>query len=447
MEMNLPLEYQQQIEAALRKKKLAEMLQERAMNNNAPAPMGPVAVKQSKFGSIANVLSSIGGAYMGNKADTEVNNVRQQYGQDEAADMAALTGMAEPDAIKAGQNSKFNRSRELAKTMQAQAEKRRGEKAKVYNDAGQIDNALSTLDGQPLGPQKPYQGSTVEWIKSPDGKDVAKTINRDKYGRETITLGAQGSNTNISNILPTKEGEISLERESKDLSEMQAKARAAQATLANAERLNKVLEEGASIGGLAGTKQAARKLFQAFGIQTDESGPTDSARSLFGKALLENAKQLGINPTDTDAKRIEQIVGTIDTDPSSAPMLISWMTGGAHKTLQDFGEFAKIKRAGEGAKKYPGLYDTLDIGIQQPNNLFGSPEMQVRILEAIKQSGGRIDQFRDNTGPVDQNSTFTLGKPNPIATKPAAVPADKPLTIDQLSPAQKAQLLKMLGGK
>lgn len=431
MDMNLPIEYQQQIEQALRKKKLAEMLQERSMNYQGPQPMGPVAVKQSMFSTLANALGGVGGAYMAGKAGDDVNKVRGQYAQDEAADVASLTGMPELDAIKAGTNSKFSRSREIAKTMQTQAEKRRELKAGVYKDGGQTTQALQTLDGTPVSAPEPLKQPEVKWITDPNGKIIPQVTNYDVRGQGKVNLGSQGSNTSITNTMPGKEGEISLERESADLKDMQAKARAAQSTLANAERLTKVLEEGASVGGQAGTKQAARKLFQAFGIQTDESGPTDSARSLLGKGLLENAKQLGINPTDTDAKRIEQIVGTIDTDPASLPQLIAWMSGGAHKTLQDFGEFVNVKRKGQGAQKYPGLYDTLDIGIKQPESLFGPTELQVRILEALKQSGGDISKFQDKTGPVAANSTFTLGKPGAIAPKDPVVD-NSPLSPDEL---------------
>ena len=431
----LPPEYQDQLDAFMRKQKLAQILQARAQNMQAPA-QGPVASRISPFSALAGLGSGVLGGYMGNQADEGIRGVQKQYTADEASDVSKMLASPEDQRINMGLNSKFQRSRDLAKIFQTQDEKRRELGSKVYSEAGDTPNALAALRGTPVGPSTPPKKADVTWVAGPDGKILPKTTNYDKHGIEHVTLGASGTNVSTEVKLPSDEVKDANKREQEDLAAMQAKARTGQASLATATRLNKVLEENADAGGGASLRQTARKFLSNFGVDLPETGPTDTAKQLFGRGLLENAKSLGINPTDADAKRIEDIVGTIDTDPASMPRLIALMAANGHKAMQDFNQFVKIKRGGQAAKLYPGLYETADVGIRQPEKLFGSQDLQMRTMEALQQAGGDVSQFQANeidpkTGkaamtPFPSDATFTLSPPKAVQ-KPQSTQA--PLSV------------------
>ena len=220
---------------------------------------------------------------------------------------------------------------------------------------------------------------------------------------------------------------------------------------------NEALQKGAAVGGGAELKQAVRKFGQAMGADIPETASTDELQALLTDALARKAKTFGANPTNVEDQYVRSLVGTITTDPTALPKLIAYTTAQAHKSLQDFGDFVKIKRENWAtqplSKTYPGLYDTADVGLQNgPSKLFGPQDFQMTVMKALQQAGGDPSRFADPSGkPFAKDANFSdismspIGKAGAAPTTAAPGTAQNPLKLDQLTPEQKAQLRQILG--
>lgn len=411
----IPQEYQDQIDAAKRRQMIAQALQQMALSNKGPQQIGPVAAKISPLASLANIGQAGLGGYLDNQAMQEQSAVKSQFQNDQNAEIRRIQGLPVVQAGSEAQASKFPAVQAIGATLQANLEKRRDLLAKEKLQAGDIGGAANMLSGvedvNNPSPLKAYPDPTPTTIPDPNDptgqRKVPMIMSFDKYGRKVLSP-ATGMTTIVN--APNVEAVDRLHNEQSQLQTRQAQAETAQNTLATAERLTQALQEGAVIGGGADLKQTARKIMQAVGIDTPESGPTDLARTQFGGGMLAQINKLGRNPTDYDEKLMQKLVGSLDTDPNAAPALIAFMTAQAHKTLQDFGDFVNTKRSGTGAATFPGLYDTADNGIRPPKELFGPTALQFKTIEALKQAGGDITRFTDpSTGkPFDPNSKFDI---------------------------------------
>lgn len=459
----IPQEYQDQIDQANRRRQIAQMLQQMSMSNKGPQQIGPVAAKISPLASLANIASAGVGGYLDANAASDASAAKTKFETDQSGDLAKLYATPEAQQAQFGAQSKFPQVQAIARTLQAQAEHRREEGAKIIGGAGGTNEALSYLNTGSQGPAiarpQPFV-STQPDPNDPSGlRKIPFITNFDKYGRPTMSVGSAATQT-VN--LPNTEAIEAKKSEQANLDKARTDAQAAQANLATNEQIVNTLQQGASTGGLAGYKQSLKQVGLGLGIPASEfpeTGPTAVAKQLFGRALAEHAKTFGSQPTETEDKRISELVGTIDTDPSAIPQILAMTGGKAIKQLQDFQSMLATKRAGPAAAAHPGLFDTADIGIKMPEALNGPMPYQMQVVQALKQYGGDITKLKGPDGkPFDANSTFEI-RPTPITPKgsafetpsaatpsaPVAGTAANPLTIDQLSPAQKDALRKLLG--
>lgn len=82
----------------------------------------------------------------------------------------------------------------------------------------------------------------------------------------------------------------------------------------------KAIASGAFLGSGADFKTDTAKAIKAWiGMDIDSNKVTNTEylRSTLGQRMLDNAKKLGVNPTDADAKRLDAIIGTIAKDPKA----------------------------------------------------------------------------------------------------------------------------------
>ena len=113
------------------------------------------------------------------------------------------------------------------------------------------------------------------------------------------------------------------------------KARAADEEINVINESRAAIKAGAFQGMGADIKTDAVKIAQSLGIPVDGSkaANTDYLRSTLGKGMLDNAKKLGVNPTDADARRLDVIIGTIGKDPNAMGKLLDWRESLADKTI------------------------------------------------------------------------------------------------------------------
>lgn len=115
-------------------------------------------------------------------------------------------------------------------------------------------------------------------------------------------------------------------------------ARAASDDLLGIEQARKTLQSGAFVGSGAETKLAVAKFINAnipgVSIDPEKVANTDYLKSTLGRGLLEQAKTLGSNPSNADANRINDIVGSIGKDPNALAKMLDWRQEMAQRAIQ-----------------------------------------------------------------------------------------------------------------
>ena len=115
-------------------------------------------------------------------------------------------------------------------------------------------------------------------------------------------------------------------------------AQGAAETIQGINEARQAVKSGAFQGSGADAKLAVVKFVNANipGVTIDPSkaGNTDYLKSILGKGLLEQAKTLGSNPSNADANRINDIVGSIDKDPAAMDKILDWREKMARQSIE-----------------------------------------------------------------------------------------------------------------
>lgn len=176
-----------------------------------------------------------------------------------------------------------------------------------------------------------------------------------------------------------------------------------------------------------------------------------------GGAILANAAK--IRPaSDTDMKILAKIVGDIETDPTALTRAIAHAQAMSLRELSDFNRYVGAQSENLTDPVMKSVFQNQHIGYELPGRLSGPMPFQMETLRALQNIGGDLSQFEgvDETGKpfkFSPNAKFNI---NPTAAFPGVadrIPEptkpgtpQKPLRVDQLTPAQKEELRKLLGG-
>ena len=400
----LPLEYQSELESLQRRRQLAQMLMQRGMTPQPLQMAGPVAIKQSPFANIAQVLSGALGGYTDNKLRGQAKQVMQKADTEARTEMGQVAGMSDPQAqIAAMMASRFPGIRNQAAERRKAHDTAVQTAAKGLFDVGDTQGGLGALrQGQIPSALTPFEGK-VEF-----GQEQGRIygVTRDRQGKPTLNWAPRESTNSVDVRLPGQEGALELTRQSKELDERRAAAQLAQGEFANASRITEMLQQGAKVGGGGEIFQATRKFAQALGVDLPETGVTDSLSKLLGDRIIARAKERGHNPSNADVQFIKAASGDLNTDPGALSRLISYMTAISLKTMQDYQEFVKVKKE---SSRLPDLYNTADVGMRTPDALFGPMGLQMRIAQELQRQGGSLAGFRDPMGGDMQGAQFQFG--------------------------------------
>jgi hypothetical protein len=117
------------------------------------------------------------------------------------------------------------------------------------------------------------------------------------------------------------------------------KAKTAADTLMTLQQARSSIKEGAFQGSGAETKLSIAKFINANipGVNIDPAkvGNTDYLQSTLGSTMLAQAKALGPAPTDKDAERLTNILGSIGKDPLAMNKLIDWQEAMAKRAIDN----------------------------------------------------------------------------------------------------------------
>ena len=425
----LPPEYQRQLETLQRKQALAQALQARGMNFQAPN-QGRVASRASPFSALASVFTAGLGGYLADKAGQGAGDVRQKFTTDQLAEIQRLQGLPEADAINAGQTSQFPMAQQLAKTLYEAKNKRLGEMGTILSSGGQTQAALNAVQGQPFELAKP-QTPQISFVKSPDGKDLPMVTNVDKYGIPNARLGSGGTtvNTNLDVRLPGKEADLAIGQIGQNLTERRTKAQAAKDLLSSTNFAVDALQSGAQAGGGEPTKQALRKGLEAVGIYLPETAGTEQLSQALLKGVVDNAKALR-PASDTDVKILTQMAGSIGSDPLALAKTLAFAHAMAIKDLDAYNQYATANNKNMNPS-IQSLFSGATSGYELPQQLTGPQAYQFQVLKNLQQQGMDISRFAGPDGkPMPANAQIhvdpTVGFPGIEGKQSIPGPASAP---------------------
>lgn len=442
----IPPEYASQLEAAERKKRMAQMLMQRSMSFQGAQSQGRIASKTPALAWLANLGTMGLAGYNENQASKAAGEVRTKAAGAERAELERLQNLPMPEAIKAAAASQFPTARKWGETAQAQRQKMLEGGLKVLGDSGDYNSAFQGYQSGQLPQGWQDKGLPApKFGADPNGNPYALTQNR--KGEPKLDYAPKASTTTINNNIPGDERKFALGQIEGDLKGWKESAAAAKTIYATTTQAVDALESGAKAGGLEGVKQTLRKTLQGFGIETPETASTEQLGMALGNTILSEAAK--IKPiSNTDITTLKEIVGSISTDPKALTKALAFSQGLAIQTLSDFQKYGSAKEEALTdplAKQYFAGWNT---GYETPGQLSGPLPFQMEVVRSLQKRGYDISQFKDPTGqPFARDSKFEIdptgGFPG-VAGKPASAKPQVPLTIDQLTPAQKQQLLQLL---
>lgn len=116
------------------------------------------------------------------------------------------------------------------------------------------------------------------------------------------------------------------------------KARAASDDLQSISEARKAIKGGVYQGSGADFKLGVSKFINAnvpgITVDPEKVGNTDYLKSTLGAGLLAQAKTLGTNPSNADAQRINDIVGSIGKDALAMQKILDWRESMANRSIQ-----------------------------------------------------------------------------------------------------------------
>lgn len=147
----------------------------------------------------------------------------------------------------------------------------------------------------------------------------------------------------------------------------------------------KAMQSGAFQGTGAEAKLAIAKFGQAVGISLDPEkvANTDYLKSTLGNGLLEKAKTLGSNPSNADASRITDIVGSIGKDQNAMKKILDWQEEMAKKAID--GHNTRV-----GQSESNGFKPQFDMRVKSPESKPSAPVATMRFNPAT----GKIEQVK-----------------------------------------------------
>ena len=153
-------------------------------------------------------------------------------------------------------------------------------------------------------------------------------------GREAGRIGIK-----LQDDSSRKFGEQVANKSADALLESRDKAKAANDSLMGIQQSRRAIAGGVFQGSGAEVKLSISKFINAnipgVNIDPEKVGNTDYLKSTLGAGLLAEAKTLGTNPSNTDAKRIDDIVGNIGKDPNAMKMILDWRQEMAERSIKN----------------------------------------------------------------------------------------------------------------
>ena len=457
----LPYEYQAEARANSRKRAIAELL---AKQSYGPQPRAEVygnyRVKKSPLQMGAEVYNqrlAVDGLADADLADTRLAG---RYASDQSADLKkvmqtatgqpattvpqpqALPGQVTPmmdgaplpDTSVPGQAPDIRGA--IAQAMQSRFPKVQAQGADMLknerSNTTEIAKMLATADaaagarfqqgGNSQAPVPKLEALPVEFMKDAAGNDF--TIVRDKTGKATVSYPPKGTAVNVDARTGAKTDETADKMNMETLQNGRKDVEIAQASISSAIRATQLLNKGADAGGGGTIRQGVRKFAQGFGVDVPETGLTEELRMKLGDSVLAQARKLA-PVTGNDIILLQQLLGSIDTDPNALREVNSLMV--AKGLMSQDLHNAQVDRTAATSSGNKDKYGPMKIPRGQIDTM--DPSLLARAYQLMKESGHDMSQYTFNGEPVNSinfNVGFVRGNGDVLGGEPRAIPGRNP---------------------
>jgi hypothetical protein len=416
----VPLEYASQLEALASRRKLAQALQAQSLQPIQVPQYGPMASKLSPLAPLGQALAT----YLNQRnifaADTERQKTLADVQAGGQREMGEVLGMSDPQArIAAALTSSYPGIRQQATVWQKARDSNLQEGAKAI--AGQDPTTAMQMLSSGQFPQAPYTTPVPAPIEFGQSGEDRYALVPQPGGKRDFSWARRPDRVEVNTRLPTKEGETALSIGESSLKERRASAQAARSSLDAIQTAFGALEQGAASGGGESVIQALRKAAQAFGVNLPGTASADELRAALGEGVLAVARKLA-PVTQNDVALLEQIKGSLNTDPSALSRMLSTTYAIGMRDVQDYHRWLKEKQGTAATDYLRNAFAGEGVGLELPP--LRAPENTVlSIIQELQRRGGDTSGF---TTPDGQPIRFNLSgnadlNPRIVPPAPAGV--------------------------
>lgn len=437
---NFPPDVALSLEEAARRKAMAQALLQQSLATRPTEMVSGHAVKQGFGEGLARALTAFLAQKNMGAASADAARTLGEYQQGGRDEVARL--MQQPNrqqAIAEALISRFPQAQQWGAGERKVREDRltRGADVLGKEDPKAAIAALTAgqLPGQYEPPTVPeptfgaYQGNTY-------------ALTKNRKGEPTIKFAPKETRFSVENKVPGMELQTVLGDRSKDLEGWKTRARSARELLDANTSAIEAIQQGAQSGGLEGVKQSLRKVLQGFGVTLPETAPTEQLQMALGQQILAHARKLA-PVTAEDVRRLETILGSINTDPQALQKALSLTSAIALRDIQDFQRYLGDSEANASHPLIRNLYPGQGIGLELPGQLPGGTQGGMAILQELQKRGGDVSQFQVGGEQIPANARFDLRGGQPFT--PAPAPAAPPGTLTPEQEQRRQELRKKLG--
>jgi len=401
--MQLPPEYQAEIQRMMRQRALAEALSAQSLGQHPTEMISGRAVSQGGIGGIARALTGVVGQQQVGEADAGINQVQSQYADATQKEMEGI--LKAPDmrsAIAMAQASRNPQVRAFAAANMQRMQARDIAAGTAIKAADPQGAYRATVEGAVPGYKIPAaKPPEIASITNPDGTQT-QMVQNFHPGTNSISGVPVPKTNNIINNQATEDYKDATAEASTELKTKKEEASIAKAGFASNQRALEALQEGAKAGGGEEFLQSIRKAAQFFGFTSVETAPTEKLAMAMGDEVLANARKLA-PVTQEDIAQLKQIKGSIGTDPTALAQMLEFLQAKNFKALHDYNSYLDVMKAN--AEKNPiaslrgrlmGLYGGQEIGYEAPRQLSGSLQSQLGVVKRLDQMGYDVSKLKES---------------------------------------------------
>lgn len=401
----LPPEYAAKLAEILRRQQFAQQMQTQAFSPKPTEMVSGIAVKN---GGLNPLLQALTGYLANNEVSQgakQVAGVKQEFNQDQEKALREMQNLPSlEEQIRYGQTAglKYPVVGALAKSLTEKKLKLLEAGSKVLQEVDP-KAALGMLQNEKL-PGSEYQLPTPKEpsfssVVGPNGAQIPTVTNYNMRGVPTASFGP-GPAASMQVTLPGKEAENVITSREAEIKTRKEGFDAAKTAFLDSQRAVEALQGGAQAGGGEALSQWMRKAYQFLGGNPKNLTETTNLQQAIGGQILENARKLA-PVTEIDLKQLENILGSVDTDPSALEKGLAYVASKTFKYMHDFHSYLGEQTDNAARTADPVTKSALQtmmagvgVGREAPDRLFGPTTFQLELARNLSKQGYDLQKLQ-----------------------------------------------------